>query len=401
MYQALAFNGAALMPDRSGLQLVHAGPAYAAIVRLGLERAGEPRLGRRVLLSIGLTYGVLLLLSVAQGVALGDLVRVPFLKDYDAPAKFLVSLPLLLWGEIVAARRLGPATEHFIRAGLVAESDLPRYVAILAQARRLRDSWLAEAVILLLCAVASVTAYGVFAAGTVSDWRVIDAVSNRLSWAGWWLVVVAAPFYRFILFRWLWRFLIWAWFLWRTSRLDLRLVPAHADGAGGLAFVGRAELTFSVLIAASAVVLSADLAYATAHLEMAAGELKRSVAALVVLLTAVQFLPLLPFVRPLARANYRGLLEHGALISRHHRAFEAKWVHGPPPPDSELLGMPEAGSLADLPTGYEAAQRMHFVPVDRRLFLAFLSAAALPFSPLVLTQVSLAEVGRQLLHLAL
>jgi hypothetical protein len=47
----------------------------------------------------------LLALSIAEGHAWGDSVKVPFLFDVDVHARFLLALPLLIVAELVVHRR--------------------------------------------------------------------------------------------------------------------------------------------------------------------------------------------------------------------------------------------------------------------------------------------------------
>jgi len=47
-----------------------------------------------------------------------------------------------------------------------------------------------------------------------------------------------------VFYRFLYRIGIWWVFLWKTSRLDLRLDATHPDGAGGLGFLGLTLRTF-------------------------------------------------------------------------------------------------------------------------------------------------------------
>ena len=51
-------------------------------------------------------------------------------------------------------------------------------------------------------------------------------------------------------------FLLWAWFLFRVSRLDLELTPTHPDRAGGLGFLGWGLASFSLVLMAVSAVLS-------------------------------------------------------------------------------------------------------------------------------------------------
>jgi len=99
------------------------------------------------------------------------------------------------------------------------------------------------------------TVYG----GATASWHTATIATGngiRLSLVGLWYHVVAVPILQFFWYRWLWRFLIWLRFLYDVSRLDLALVPTHADGAGGLGFLGTTHTTFGVLAFAMSSVLS-------------------------------------------------------------------------------------------------------------------------------------------------
>ena len=67
------------MTPTAAFSLVAGGPAHWLQEKLGLVGPGSLRSARRALLSTGLTWGVLLVLSAAQGLAIGSAVKVPFL----------------------------------------------------------------------------------------------------------------------------------------------------------------------------------------------------------------------------------------------------------------------------------------------------------------------------------
>jgi hypothetical protein len=54
----------------------------------------------------------------------------------------------------------------------------------------------------------------------------------------------------FALYRWTYRYFVWALLLWRISRLDLHLMPTDPDGAGGLLSVTQNR--FGIVFARSA-----------------------------------------------------------------------------------------------------------------------------------------------------
>ena len=61
---------------------------------------------RRVIALALITWLPLLALSIAEGRAWGDSVKVPFLFDVDVHARFLLALPLLIVAELVVHQRM-------------------------------------------------------------------------------------------------------------------------------------------------------------------------------------------------------------------------------------------------------------------------------------------------------
>src|SRR3990172_5409036 len=123
--------------------LVLGGPLYQLFLR---ARMAQPPLDllRRRLVGIPLfAWAPLLLLSALEGQAFGG-VRVPFLWDIEAHARFLVALPLLIAAEVIVHERLGPAVRQFLERGVVRKEGRPRLEAAIASTLRLRNSVLAE-----------------------------------------------------------------------------------------------------------------------------------------------------------------------------------------------------------------------------------------------------------------
>jgi hypothetical protein len=88
---------------------------------------------------------------------------------------------------------------------------------------------------------------------------------HPLSLAGWWHVVVSVPWLLVLFFGWLWRILVWGRFLWLMSRLDLQLIAAHPDLAGGLMFVGTSIRVYATLSFALATVVAGGVANRVIH----------------------------------------------------------------------------------------------------------------------------------------
>src|SRR3990172_4566851 len=127
--------------------LILRGPLSQLFLR---ARMAQPPLDllRRRLVGIPLfAWAPLLLLSALEGEAFGG-VRVPFLWDIEAHARFLVALPLLIAAEVIIHQRLTPAVRQFLERGIIREEHRPRFEAAIASSLRLRNSVIAELVLI-------------------------------------------------------------------------------------------------------------------------------------------------------------------------------------------------------------------------------------------------------------
>ncbi len=370
-----------------GFSLVAGGPAHRLQERFGLVGGGTGSLrpARRALLSILLTWFVLLVLSAVQGLAIGDGVKIPFLYDYAAYARFLLAIPMLIVAEGLIGRQIATVAAHFDRAGLISESDRPRYAAAIERAKRMRDSTLAETVILLLAGLSAVLVLREFPLD-FSTWRsLVSSAGHTRTLAGWWYLVVGVALFEFLLWRWLWRLLIWYGFLWRMSRLELRLIPTHPDRAAGLGFVGDAQRYFWIIVSAFAFTAAGVLADEIVYAGVPLPSFKFAIAGYVVLVLSVFLLPLTMFSGQLSRAKVQSMHDYSALAVLHNRLFDEKWVQGGHGKDEVPLGAPEISSLADLAGASDVLYRMRPVPFDPRDAVALSLAALVPMTPLVLT----------------
>jgi hypothetical protein len=372
-------------PSTAGFSLVAGGPAHWLQERLGLVGPGSLRTAMRALLSTVLTWGVLLILSAAQGLAIGNAVRVPFLHDFAAYARFLVAIPMLILAEGLIGREIAAVAAHFYSSGLISESDRPSYEAAIERAKRMRNSTSAEVVILVLACLSGILVLDVFPLN-FSTWRsTVSASGHTRTLAGWWYLVVGVVLFEFLLWRWLWRLAIWYGFLWRMSRLELRLIATHPDRAAGLGFVGDAQRFFWIIVSAfaftAAGVLGDEIVYGGVPLTT----FWFAIGGYVVLVLIVFLLPLTMFSAQMSRSKIRSMHEYSAFAVLHNRLFDEKWVQGRHAKEEVPLGAPEISSLADLGGASAVLYSMRPVPFDPRDALALGLAALIPMTPLVLT----------------
>jgi hypothetical protein len=372
----------------------HEGPAYRTALRLGFAHPVPTRLAIRMGLIALATWVSLLVLSFASATAFGHGVEVPFLRDPTVYSRYLVALPLLILAEVVVGTALAVQSGYFIESGLIPEKDLPKYQTFKSQFVRLHDSWFLQGVILILSYVLVFTMRNTLEhrPGS-SSWERLGANSGGvITPAGWWCILVSLPLLVFLFSRWFWRACVWDWFLFRVSRLALELTPTHPDHAGGLGYLAWGQASFSVVLAAISAVLSGSFAAQVLYAGASVNGLKYHVAVFVGLALAFVLAPLLVFSSKLAQCRFQALLDFGMLAWRHDHAFDDKWIRNPGVHQENLLGCPDASSLADLATGFEHVQEMQVVPIDRQAVLVLVAAAVGPMLPFFVSTIPLTDI---------
>ncbi len=340
-------------------------------------------------------------MSIAEGHAWGDSVALPFLYDVDLHVRLLIALPLLVVAELVVHQRMRPVVGLFLDRGLIPKAARPQFDAAIAAAVRLRNSVLAE---VLLIAVVYIVGVGFIwrtqVALDVTSWYGVPAGARlQPSAAGWWLGVVSLPMFQFLLIRWYFRLFIWARFLWHVSRIDLRLMPANPDRSGGLGFLGSVSYAFSPVLLAQGTMLAGTLANRIFYAGEKLPEFKLDLIGLVAMMVFTILGPMLVFGPKLEAAKRAGLREFGTLAQRYVREFDGKWLRGGAPADEPLVGSADIQSLADLGNSFEVVKGMRFVPFTLQTVLQLAITTLVPVVPLMLTMISLEELLERLLKI--
>jgi hypothetical protein len=377
---------------RPDFSLVQGGPLFQLFRRAHLSGDALELLWRRVLFIAAFAWVPLLVLSVASGQAFGDSVAIPFVKDVEAHVRFLVALPLLIGAELVVHRRLSPAVRQFVQRRIVRTEDLPRFRRALDLTQRLRNSvWIELGLIAIVYTVGIWVWRSEVAIESASWYALPDGSGMRLTPAGWWFVFVSVPIFQFIMLRWYFRFLLWFLFLFRVSRLDLNLVPTHADRTGGLGFLGASVTAFAPVLIAQGALLAGLIASQIFHAGRSLPEFKVEVVAFLAFFIVITLVPLTVFAARLAQAKRAGLRMFGGLASRYSGRFEGKWFPADAAIDNDLLGSGDIQSLADLGNSFGVVQEMRLVPFGWRDVTRLAAITATPFLPLLLTVFSLED----------
>jgi hypothetical protein len=368
------------------------GPLFQLFRRAHLSDDALTLLRKRVVVIALIAWLPLLAISVLQGKATRGTVAVPFLLDVELHVRFLVALPLLVVAELVVHRRMRPVIQLFRERHIVPDTELPRFQAAIDSAFRLRNSVVAEVVLLAIV-------YGV---GIQIFWRNFIALSTDTWYAtpsAGGPVLSLAGLFQFLLCRWYFRVFIWARFLYRVSRLDLRLLPTHPDRLGGLGFLANTVYAFAPLAAAHGAMLAGPFANRIFYAGASVTQFRMEAFGLVAVVLCMVFGPLLVFAPRLTEARRTGLREYGTLAERYTRAFDEKWLRGGAAPGEQLLGSGDIQSLADLGNSLEVIRSMRAVPITKEALFQLGMVTFAPMLPLLLTAMPLEELLKRLFGL--
>jgi len=344
---------------------------------------------------VALAWIPTVLLAALQGFAINEHHERAILLDFSAYA-FAIAIGAFVLMEQASDDRMRWLISEFTARGIAPETSRASFVHARREMARRTGSSVAEGVILIIAywlawqwmqhgaaRIEGGTWFGQIANGTL-----------QLNAAGWWALLVALPLFWFLLGRWLWRFFTWGRLLGDVARCDLRLVATHPDRCGGLSFIGKYPGTYVLFVFALSTVVAATVLKAVVFQGASLMSFKFALLGLVLFLVVAFVLPLLAFTPVLLKLKKEGLSRYGALVSRHHLAFEEKWLTGEPGADASAdpLGSPDISSLADLSASYELIQNIRLVPVTKASIAPLILSALLPLAVVAATQAPIKQI---------
>jgi hypothetical protein len=240
-------------PDFS---LVLGGPLYQLFRKVHLSGPVLELLKRRIIFFSAITWIPLAILSLIDGHFAGN-TGLTFARDVETHVRFLVALPILIAAEHLVHLRMRPMVKAFLARNIIRSSQVWKFNAAVDSALRMRNSVTMEiALVFFVYTIGHWLWRDQVALGT-SNWYVMrESTHLHRTLPGYWNAFVSIPIFQFILIRWYFRMFIWFWFLFRVSRPELDLMPAHPDHVGGLGFLSRVSYAFSPLLFAQGAVFA-------------------------------------------------------------------------------------------------------------------------------------------------
>ena len=139
--------------DVVDFSLVLGGVLYKFYLKTGLVKKAFFLYKRRIFLICLFAWLPLLILAIFNGVVFGG-VKVPFIYDIDAHVRFLISLALLLFAEVIAHDRLQVIVQQFLKCNIISLADRQQFSSIIASAMRLANSVAVEIFLIIFVIIA-------------------------------------------------------------------------------------------------------------------------------------------------------------------------------------------------------------------------------------------------------
>jgi hypothetical protein len=368
-------------------ELFAGGPPFRFERWLLLRRGDRHLVGREAMLAAALAWLPLALLTAMHGSSDS------FMHDIGAHARYLIALPLLILAEWKTIPTLGAVAGHFLACGLVREGDRQHFDAAVARTRQLLESQLADVIVVAASLYLSYLWTHSLPRQLVPEWY-RGAFGEPRSAAGGWHMLVSLPLLLVMLLGWGWRVAVWAYFLWRVSKLNLRLVPTHPDHAGGLLFISNCTRAFALPASAISVIAAGAVANRVAT-GAALSSFKYDVVVVAAICLILFVFPLLVFSGKLYLRWREARLEYGSLALRAGWDLHRQWVDQPRQA-SELLSTDTFEDANNLYSVVGNVYQMGFLPLDKRSAFTLIQSALMPFIPVVLLAVPPDELLREL-----
>ncbi|MGB5279587.1 MAG: hypothetical protein WBO73_12670 [Gammaproteobacteria bacterium] len=348
----------------------------------------------RILILTGIAWLPLAVLTLIDGTFITTDIAMPFVKDVVPFVRMLIVIPLLIVADNVIEPMMLKTLDYLRSSGIVPVAEQENFDKALSKmAYLLNAKWMQMLLVLLAILVS-----WVLQADYVDMWTERGVTSWALHWegdkvdetlAGQWFLLVSSPLVSFLLYRWIWRFIVWSMLLFIVSRMKLDLYASHTDLAGGLGIVGYGQSLFVIVFIVMASLISSDLASDILYEGGKLIDTRLIVLVFIIASVIVIAAPLFFFTDKLISLKRKALADYGALQQQISRDFHHHWVDNKA---QDLVDSMQPSAMADYSAVYEIASNMRVVPLNPKTIIVLAAVLLVPFLPLALTEKSIWDV---------
>jgi hypothetical protein len=348
----------------------------------------------RILVLLGVAWLPLMLLTIIDGTFYTPELTIPFINDVSLMVRVLIVIPLLVLADNLIEPMMARVLAYFKSSGVIAASEKACLNSAADRMMSQMNSRLVQVILLLIVVGISWLLH----ADYVDMWKNNETTSWMLyivsgevdeTLAGAWYLLVTSPLVLFLLYRWVWRFIIWSIFLYRVSRMKLELRHSHTDLSGGIGLLGGNHAYFSIIFFIMASLLSSDIASNVLYEGDTLADLKQVMVVFITISMVLLLIPLLFFTNKLIHLKHEGLSRYGALQNQISGDFHEHWIKEEA---KDLVDSMQPSAMADYSAVYEIIREIRVVPISPKTVAFVAVLLLLPFLPLTLTETSFWEI---------
>ena len=356
--------------------------------------SNDQHTGLRILIMSGIAWFPLVVLTLVDGTFVADDLTMPFVRDVIPYVRGLIAIPLLVMADNVIEPMMERIVKYLRSSGVVPDSEQVHLKKSVESTAYLLNAKWVQVILVVLAVLVSwamqIDYVEMWKEKGVTSWALHmedSGIDETLS--GTWFLLVTSPMVSFLLYRWIWRFIVWSIFLWRISRMELELYASHTDLAGGLGMVGAGQSLFVIVFLIIAALISSQLASNILYEGDTLMDARLVVLVFIVISIVIIAIPLMFFTRKLFTLKRRAMAEYGALQHRISRDFHQHWISEE---GKDLMESMHPSAMADFSAVYEVVSSMRIVPLTPKAIIVVAGLLLVPFFPLALTEQSIWEV---------
>jgi hypothetical protein len=348
----------------------------------------------RILVLTGIAWLPLVVLTLIDGTFYTSELTMPFIKDVTPYVRGLIVIPMLVMADNLIEPMMARVLKYLKSSGVVADSEQECLnSAAEKMTRQMNSKSLQVLLVILVVAVSWILQsdyVDMWKEDGVTSWMLqLENGDVDVTLAGSWFLLVTSPLVSFLLYRWMWRFIIWSIFLYRVSRMKLELYASHTDLAAGLGVIGVNHAYFSILFIIMATLISSELAGNILYEGDTLVTVKQIVVVFIAISLIVLFVPLLFFTNKLIHVKHKAFVTYGTLQNQISGDFHKHWINDKA---NDLVDSMQPSAIADYSAVYENVSNMMIVPITIKAIVVVAALIVVPFLPLALTETSFWDI---------
>lgn len=326
-----------------------------------------------------------------------------FITSFDTQVRFLISMPIFILAQKLVSLRLGIVLKQFIKSGIIANEEKPRFDTIIEKQTSFLQSKWTNGIIILICYVQVFEVF-LYASSNTSflSWQLAAGAGEpALNLAGKWTTLISRPLVLFLSYKWLLRILVWGNILRKISNLNIKLYPQHPDLAGGLGFLGYALRYFSPITFAISAIIAGNMADLILIEGLHIADLKLPALGYFIFISLLISVPMLFFTAKMIGAKEASVFENNDFANGMYRELQLKITKGYDQVTKQDLDSGVYSAVSDYNAVADNVLKMKFLPFTLRDMIPIWVSIALPFLAVVLLEIPVAEIIKDFVQIVM